>query len=354
MVEKLVTHLEMAAPERLRPAAPVDGFALERVDDPAGEDAGRIRRLHDAIATPHHWSSLGRSEEGWQRYLGEPRFTHWIATVHGEDVGWASLVSEDAAVEIGSFGLLPDVGGRGYGGRFLTELVRAAWQIRPAEGRGRPDRVWLHTSSWDHPRAIANYLSRGFTVVRRELQDQHSPFDRDRSPVDGAPRFLVRPAVELDAAAVGSLISDLGYELASEIVERRLVTFSASADDIVAVAVEASDQVVGVVSAHIVPMFAERAPAFVRITALVVAPDRSRLGIGRRLIGFVEYVARERGARLLEVSSGRRAERDAAHRFYPAVGFEDASATAVRYRKELGPPADVRPGNGRPRPCGPA
>lgn len=338
MVEKLVTYLEMDSPQQLRPADPIDGFALERVEDPAGVDARRIRRLHDAIARPHHWSSLGRSDEAWQRYLREPRFAHWIATVHGEDVGWASLVSEDGAVEIGSFGLRPDVGGRGYGGRFLTELVRAAWQGGPAEGR-LPDRVWLHTSSWDHPRALANYLARGFTVVRLELQDQRSPFDRDRSPADGAPPFLVRPAVASDAAAVASLLAVLGYELAPEIVERRLATFGASADDIVAVVVEAPDRVVGVVSAHLVPMFAERAPAFVRITALVVAPDRSRLGIGRRLIEFVEYVAQDRGARLLEVSSGRRAGREAAHRFYPAVGFEDASATAVRYRKQLGPSA---------------
>lgn len=337
MVEKLVTYLEMDAPERLQPAADVDGFTLQRAGNPPGADARRIRRLHDAIATPHLWSSLGRSEEGWQRYLSDPRSTHWIAAVDGEDVGWASLVSEDGAVEIGSFGVLPDVGGRGYGGRFLTELVQAAWQGRAADG-GRPDRVWLHTSSWDHPRAIANYLARGFAVVRRELQEQRSPVDRVRRPADGTPRFLVRPAVVADAAAIGSLLTDLGYELAPEVVERRVAAAaSASADDIVAVVVEASHRVVGVVSAHIVPTFAEAEPAFVRITALVVSPGSVRLGVGRRLIEFVEYVGRARGARLLEVSSGRRAERDAAHRFYPALGFVDTAATTARYWKDLGP-----------------
>jgi hypothetical protein len=42
------------------------------------------------------------------------------------------------------------------------------------------------------------------------------------------------------------------------------------------------------------------------------------------------------GASLLEVSSGRRPEREAAHAFYPALGFVDSSDASVVYRKRLG------------------
>jgi hypothetical protein len=38
---------------------------------------------------------------------------------------------------------------------------------------------------------------------------------------------------------------------------------------------------------------------------------------------------------MLKVSSGRHPERDAAHRLYPAAGFEDAGGVSVRYRKVL-------------------
>ena len=41
------------------------------------------------------------------------------------------------------------------------------------------------------------------------------------------------------------------------------------------------------------------------------------------------------GCDLLEVSSGRRPERDAAHAAYRAAGFADAADRSVRYRKEL-------------------
>lgn len=331
MVQKLVTYLEMTAPDQLRPAAPAEGLEIARVTDP-GRHAGRIRDLHDAIATPHHWSSLDRSPDGWKRLLGEPRFVHWIASVDGRDVGWAHLVShDDGSVEIGSFGLRPDAVGRGYGGAFLTELVGEAWELP-----GGAARVWLHTSSWDHPHALANYRARGFAVSRLELQERHADSDeRETRPVEEPPRFLVRPAVPQDAERVAALVGDLGYELPVAVAEERVGGLAASPRDLVAVAVEHLDEVVGLVSAHAVPMLAEPAGAFARIIALSVAPRVARSGVGRQLVGLVEYWARGRGIRLVEVSSGRRRERTAAHDFYRALGFEDTATHAVRYWKRL-------------------
>ncbi len=60
------------------------------------------------------------------------------------------------------FGLLPEFIGRGLGGPLLTAAVRRAWEIPGAR------RVWLHTCTEDHPQALANYLSRGFSVFRVE------------------------------------------------------------------------------------------------------------------------------------------------------------------------------------------
>ena len=65
------------------------------------------------------------------------------------------------------FGLVPAWVGRGYGGHLLTEGTRRVWAIRHPDGTPTR-RVWLHTSTKDHPHALRNYQRRGFRVVRRE------------------------------------------------------------------------------------------------------------------------------------------------------------------------------------------
>lgn len=331
MVEKLVTYLEMTAADQLRPTATTDDLQVLRLRD-ATAKTDRIRRLHDDIATPHHWSSLTRdwSSEATQEVLSTPGRSDWIAVADQGDAGWAALVEAEGDVEIAVFGLRPGAIGRGHGGAFLTAIVRRAW-----ERTGPGGRIWLHTSSWDHPHALRNYLARGFTVERLELAEQASPTERTARRVEAAPRFLARPAVPTDAPAVVDLLVALGYPLPLGTVQERITRLSRSREDLVAVVTEDGVDVVGVVSAHVVPRFGGPSQGFVRITALSVAPDRSRAGIGRRLTGFVEYFARVRGCDLVEVTSGRRPERAAAHRFYPALGFEDTSDRSVRYGKHL-------------------
>ncbi len=78
-------------------------------------------------------------------------------------MGWYELrqVLEDASVEIAYFGLAPDAIGRGLGKHLLSCAVRDAWALGPT-------RVWLHTSTLDHPHARSNYEKRGFVVYRTE------------------------------------------------------------------------------------------------------------------------------------------------------------------------------------------
>ena len=62
-------------------------------------------------------------------------------------------------MEVASFGVLPQFIGRGLGGLLLTAALERAWE----EGTRR---VWLHTCSWDHPHALANYKARGLEVYK--------------------------------------------------------------------------------------------------------------------------------------------------------------------------------------------
>ena len=86
----------------------------------------------------------------------------------------------DRCVEIVMFGLLPDFVGRGLGKAFLSTAIDLAW-VR------KPERVWLHTGSLDHPVALPNYLARGFTIYQQETQVETVPDDDD--PLWQTPHF---------------------------------------------------------------------------------------------------------------------------------------------------------------------
>lgn len=339
-VDKTVTYLEMVEPGQLRPPAAPPEIVLVPVAGSV-EDADRVRRLHDAIGRPHHWSRVGRDRQWWDQQLARPDRWDWITAVDGQDVGWASLTLDQTAaeVQITSFGLRPDAVARGYGGAFLTQIVRQAWQLlEGADANSSPGRVWLRTSSWDHPHAVANYLARGFEIVRRERHRQRpDTAHRQVTPIDAMPRWWVRPAAAVDAEAVGELLEELGYALPVTTVAQRLAEHAASPEGMVVVAVSDRDQILGVASGRVVAMFAEPATGFVRITSLSVSSEVRRAGIGQALVEFIEFAARQRGLGLLEVSSGRRPERDAAHRFYASLGFGDTSSVSIRYWKSLDP-----------------
>jgi GNAT superfamily N-acetyltransferase len=69
--------------------------------------------------------------------------------------------------EIVTFGLLPEFVGKGLGRYALTLGVQQAWAFAPTVNR-----VWLHTSSKDHPGALPNYHRRGFRTFKTEQRER--------------------------------------------------------------------------------------------------------------------------------------------------------------------------------------
>ena len=67
-----------------------------------------------------------------------------------------------------------------------------------------------------------------------------------------------------------------------------------------------------------------------RITALVVAKDTQRHGIGRKLVEAAEEWMHKQGCQLVEVTSNDK--RTAAHAFYRHMGYE---RTSIRFFKKL-------------------
>ena len=131
-----------------------------------------------------------------------------------------------------------------------------------------------------------------------------------------------------DAEVIARLLGELGYPTPPDQVRERLHALS-DADRVLL----AGDGA-GLVALHRIPRIAEGGH-LARITALVVGEEQRGRGVARRLLDGAERAARAWGCDLLEVSSGRRRERDAAHAAYRAAGFADAADRSVRYRKEL-------------------
>lgn len=157
------SYLEMRTPAALRPSRPVAALAVTREQPCAAE---LYRRLYLGVGGAYHWVDRAAWTDAEIRaHVTLPGLEVWVGRVDGEVAGFFELRDwPDGSTEVAYFGLLPPFIGRGLGGALLTEAVRRAWD------RTRL-RVWLHTSSLDHPAALANYRARGLTVTRVEGYD---------------------------------------------------------------------------------------------------------------------------------------------------------------------------------------
>lgn len=104
----------------------------------------------------------------WRSWVERPELSTWIAMAEGTIAGFFEIEAQPGGdTEIHLVGLTPAFVGRGYGGYLVEQCTRRAWQRGElwAPDAGAAARVWLRTSSLDHPNAIANYRRRGFKVA---------------------------------------------------------------------------------------------------------------------------------------------------------------------------------------------
>jgi GNAT superfamily N-acetyltransferase len=154
--------------------------------------------------------------------------------------------------------------------------------------------------------------------------------------------MTVRAARPEDGPAVASLLRDLHSDVGAEAVSERIASLIATEADPVFVACE-GELVRGVLALHLMLMLHVRG-RIARITALSVAEDARRQGVGRRLIAHAAAFAQREGCETMELTTGL--DRDDAHAFYRSVGF---AATSLRFRRRLAPttPADTAPASSR-------
>lgn len=139
----------------------------------------------------------------------------------------------------------------------------------------------------------------------------------------------LRGAVPADADDVAALLTELGYPCdVQEAVQR--ISIVADDDRQALLVSRAQGRISGLLALdfmYYLPLGAMTC----RITALVIAPDAQRQGLGRWLLREAERRARLGGAARIELTSA--AQRTDAHAFYRACGYAESS---LRFVKPLG------------------
>jgi len=160
-LECITTYLEM----RARPSHPNilpsgHKVALVKAERPT---ISFYRYLYNTIGEDWlWWERRALSDVKLANVILDPEVEIFVLYVDGVPAGYAELdLRIKAEIELAYFGLIPEFIGRGLGGYLLGWVVDEAW-------RRSPERVWLHTCNFDHPKAVATYQKAGFTPYKQE------------------------------------------------------------------------------------------------------------------------------------------------------------------------------------------
>ncbi|MFW5970107.1 MAG: GNAT family N-acetyltransferase [Halofilum sp. (in: g-proteobacteria)] len=180
----VVTYLEMRSPTKLaEPVPPRPGVTAERWYDPDVDD---YLELFHRVGDPWLWHGrLTASRDEIARLIRSDDYEVWRLWADGEVAGLGELDrSRPGEVKIEYFGLVPNRIGDGLGGFLLRTLLHEA--ARPGV-----DRIWLHTCTEDHPRAVDVYRHFGFQVYDEEVEWVHDPRLRGLLPRAAGPHVPI-------------------------------------------------------------------------------------------------------------------------------------------------------------------
>lgn len=154
----LITYLEMTAATEHRPARPMpSGVQLHEV--PRADAAAMAMEMYRRVGEPWHWTDRRDwSVADWRGEMDRHDAELWTACDGNIVTGYFQLQRVGSDVAIRYFGLLPEHLGRGIGGPLLSAAIDRCWSMHAS-------RIILNTCTLDHPRALPNYLARGFSIA---------------------------------------------------------------------------------------------------------------------------------------------------------------------------------------------
>lgn len=175
----VVTCLEMTARPELRPAHGAEAFTLERM---GASDTERFRALFREIGRDIMWfSRLIMPEEQLAAIIGHDSVECFALVQGGRDIGLLELDFREAGqCELSFFGVVPSAVGGGAGRFLMNEALRRGWD-RPIS------RMWVHTCSFDHPKALPFYQRSGFRPYQVMVEVHRDPRLTGHMPKDATP-----------------------------------------------------------------------------------------------------------------------------------------------------------------------
>lgn len=178
-VATVVTSLEMTKRPPLRPVPP-SPLRLQRWHAPAPT---KYRALFARVGGPWLWfSRLIMDDARLTAIIHDPAVQVFaVVDAGGIEVGMLELDFRTAqACELGYVGLVPELAGQGHGRWLMALALQHAW----APG---VTRVWVHTCTLDHPRALGFYRASGFVPYKRTVETFPDPRLAGTLPADAAP-----------------------------------------------------------------------------------------------------------------------------------------------------------------------
>jgi len=128
------------------------------------------RYLYETVGTPWVWFERRlMSDAALAAEIHKPTMEIFVLYVGGVPAGFFEMnAANPRQTELCYFGLVPEFIGRGLGPFLLNAAIEQAWS-RPIE------RFWVHTCTFDHPRALPLYQRMGFVVYARRQASFDDP-----------------------------------------------------------------------------------------------------------------------------------------------------------------------------------
>jgi ribosomal protein S18 acetylase RimI-like enzyme len=161
LLDDVITYLEMRDPPATpRLPMPSAKLALMRAE---ACTVSFYRYLYETVGTPWLWYERRLFGDGaLAAEIGKPTTEIFVLHAGGVPAGYFELDAAPAhETELCYFGLIPEFIGRGLGPFLLRAAIDRAWS-RPIS------RLWVHTRTFDHPRALGYYQRAGFVVYARQ------------------------------------------------------------------------------------------------------------------------------------------------------------------------------------------
>jgi GNAT superfamily N-acetyltransferase len=177
----VVTSLEMRDRPRPRPL-PASPLRLTRWPEP---DVEAYRTLFRRVGAPWLWFSRLTLEDGeLEAIIRDPAVeVHAVLDRAGIEIGMLELDFRQAGMcEIAFFGVVPELTGKGHGEWLMGQALALGW-------RKEVTRMWVHTCTLDHPRALDFYRRQGFVPFARAVETFADPRLIGILPRDAAPHI---------------------------------------------------------------------------------------------------------------------------------------------------------------------